>query len=571
MPTKRPLTALAAAAALLTACATIEEPPPATTITPMPGLGTATFAVTAKDEQARAWFAQGLQLTYAFEHTEAVRVFRAALARDPSCAMCAWGVAYAMGPNINNPDRGPVRDIRAYIQRAQQAAAGASPLERALIQAMAVRYGRAPEREQQLFETQGAALCSAGKPANASQRQDRKVDPQDLGYAAAMADVLRQFPNDPDVVALYADAVMTTMAWEWWDPKTGRANGAVADVVQRLAATTRQHPQHTGALHFYVHIAEHSPNPAQAETAADALGTLAPGSPHLVHMGSHIYKNIGRFADGTRANQQALEVQKTFDAMLRAQGAGGSGHWDAHHLHFLWFAALMEGRVDLSVATAREFARRYGDRRDGSGEYATLLPLATLVRLGQWPAVLAEPPHTGRLGIAQGYTAYARGMAYAHTGQLAQAKAELATLQQQRARPTVQRAKIYGETIPAKVLTVAQHMLAGRIARTEGRPEQALAGLREAADLDDEFGNDPPLTGGGARLALAGALLDAGQLDEAAKQIAESQRLGGPSAWVHQGLATLASKRGATAEAQRQAELARAAWRNAQGASLPGI
>jgi len=567
MPTKRPLTALAAAAALLTACASIEEQPPATAITPMPGLGTATFAVTAQDAQARAWFAQGLQLTYAFEHTEAVRVFRAALARDPSCAMCAWGVAYALGPNINNPDRGPVRDIRAYIQRAQQAAAGASPLERALIQAMAVRYGRAPEREQQLFEAQGAALCSAGKPPNA----DRKVDPQDLGYAAAMADVLRQFPNDPDVVALYADAVMTTMAWEWWDPKTGKPNGAVADVLARLATATQQHPQHTGTLHFYVHLAEHSPNPRQAELAADTLGTVAPGSPHLVHMGSHIYKNIGRFADGTQANQQALEVQKTFDATLRAQGAGGRGNWDAHHLHFLWFAALMEGRVDLSVATAREYARRYGNGGDGAGEYAALLPLATLVRLGQWQSVLAEPPHTGRLGIAQGYTAYARGMAYAHTGQLAQAKAELATLQQQRALPTVQRATIYGDAIPAKVLTVAQHLLAGRIARTEGRPEQAIAGLREAADLDDEFGNDPPLTGGGARLALAGALLDAGQLDEAAKQIAESQRLNGPSAWVHQGLAALATKRGARDEAQRQAELARTAWRNAQGASLPGI
>ena len=568
MRIKPTLTALATAV-LLSSCAMLDATPPATSITPMPGLGTATFAVTAKDEQARAWFAQGLQLTYAFEHTEAVRVFRAALARDPSCAMCAWGVAYALGPNINNPSRGPVRDIRAYIQRAQQAAAGASPLERALIQAMAVRYGRAPEREQRLFEAQGAALCSAGKPKSADQKTDRKVDPQDLGYAAAMADVLRQFPENPDVVALYADAVMTTMAWEWWDPKTGKPNGAVADVLARLATATQQHPQHTGALHFYVHLAEHSPNPRQAELAADTLGTVAPGSPHLVHMGSHIYKNIGRFDAGSLANQQALDVQKQFDAILQAQGAGGRGHWDAHHLHFLWFAALMEGRVDLSVATAREFARRYGDRRDGSGEYATLLPLATLVRLGQWPAVLAEPPHTGRLGIAQGYTAYARGMAYAHTGQLAQAKAELATLQQQRALPTVQRAKIYGETIPAKVLTVAQHMLAGRIARTEGRPEQAIAGLREAADLDDEFGNDPPLTGGGARLALAGALLDAGQLDEAAKQIAESQRLGGPSAWVHQGLSALATKRGARDEAQRQAELARTAWRNAQGASLP--
>jgi hypothetical protein len=133
----------------------------------------------------------------------------------------------------------------------------------------------------------------------------------------------------------------------------------------------------------------------------------------------------------------------------------------------------------------------------------------------------------------------------------------------------VQRATIYGDPIPSKMLTVAQHLLAGRIARTEGRPEQAIAGLREAADLDDEFGNDPPLTGGGARLALAGALLDAGQLDEAEKQIAESQRLGGPSAWVHQGLSALATKRGARDEAQRQAELARTAWRNAQGASLP--
>jgi tetratricopeptide (TPR) repeat protein len=566
MPTKRPLSALAAAA-LLAACASIEEQPAATSITPMPGLGTATFAVTAKDEQARAWFAQGLQLVWAFEHTEAVRVFRAALARDPTCAMCAWGVAYALGPNINNPDRGPVRDIRRFLERAQQAAPGATPLERALIQSLAVRYGRGAEREQKLYEAQGASLCGPKKPDQPS----RDVDPLDLAYAAAMADVLRQFPGDPDVVTLYADAVMTTTPWDWWDPKTGRPNGSVADAVERLAATSKQHPQHTGALHFYVHISEHSPNPRQAETAADALGSLAPAAPHLVHMGSHIYKNIGRFADGSRANQQALEVQKSFDATLKAQGAGGRGNWDAHHLHFLWFAALMEGRVDLSVSTAREYARRYSNRGDGAGEYARLLPLATLVRLGQWEAVLAEPPHTGGLGIAEGFTAYARGMAYAHTGRMSQAKAELASVQRQRALPTVQRSTFYGDTIPAKVMTVAEHLLAGRVARTEGRPEQALAGLRQAADLDDEFGNDPPLTGGGVRLALAGALVEAGKLDEAAKELAEAQRLNGPSAWVHQGLSALADKRGARDEAQRHAEQARAAWRNAQGAALPRI
>ena len=564
MPTKRSLSALAAAATLLASCATLDDTPPANTITPMPGLGTATFAVTAKDEQARAWFAQGLQLAWAFEHTEAVRVFRAALARDPSCAMCAWGVAYALGPNINNPDRGPVRDIRRYIERAQQAAAGATPVERALIQAMAVRYGRAPEKEQKALEAQGASLCGTAKAA-------KNADPQDLAYAAAMGDVLNQFPNDPDVVTLYADAVMVTMPWEWWDPKTGKPNGRVADAAARLAVITQQHPQHTGALHFYVHISEHAPNPRQAEAAADALGAVAPASPHLVHMGSHIFKNIGRFDAGSLANQQALDVQKKFDAILQAQNAGGKGRWDAHHLHFLWFAALMEGRVDLSLSTAREYARRFGDRGDGDGEYARLLPLATLVRLGQWEAVLAEPPHSGGLGIAEGFTAYARGMAYAHTGRMAQAKAELAAVQRQRALPTVQRSTLYGDKVPAKIMTVAEHLLAGRIARTEGRPEAAIAGLREAADLDDEFGNDPALIGGGVRLALAGALMEAGQLDEAAKEIAEAQRLNGPSAWVHQGLAELAERRGALADAKRHAEQARAAWRNAQGAGLPRI
>jgi tetratricopeptide (TPR) repeat protein len=154
---------------------------------------------------------------------------------------------------------------------------------------------------------------------------------------------------------------------------------------------------------------------------------------------------------------------------------------------------------------------------------------------------------------------------------MAQAKAELATVQRQRALPTVKRSTIYDDKLPAKIMTVAEHLLAGRIARTEGRPEAAIAGLREAADLDDEFGNDPALIGGGVRLALAGALMEAGKLDEAAKEIAEAQRLNGPSAWSHQGLAELAERRGALADAKRHAEQARAAWRNAQGAGLPRI
>lgn len=245
----RSLSSLALAATLLIACSTLGEEPPATHITAMPGLGSSSFQPTARDALARDWFAQGLQLAYAFEHREAVRVFRAALARDPSCAICAWGVAYALGPNINNPARGPEREIRRYVVLAQQAVAAnsssgaVSPLEQALIKAMAVRYGRAETQAQQLYEAQGSAMCT-------SRKTERKVDPQELAYAAAMRDVLQQFPEDPDAVALYADAVMSTLPWDWWDAKTGQPNGEVGEVMTRLAATSRQHPQHTGALHF---------------------------------------------------------------------------------------------------------------------------------------------------------------------------------------------------------------------------------------------------------------------------------------------------------------------------------
>jgi tetratricopeptide (TPR) repeat protein len=564
VPALRSLGSLAVVAALLVGCTSLDDQPPARSIAPMPGLGTSTFSVTARDEQARAWFAQGLLLTYAFEHQEATRVFRAALARDPSCAMCAWGVAYALGPNINNSDRGPVRDIRRYIELAQQAAPGASALERALIGAMAVRYGRAEERAQRAYEALGSAMCSTRKP-------DREIDPQEVGYAAAMADVARQYPDDPDVVTLYADAVMSTMPWDWWDPKTGQANGTVGDVIARLSAITRKHPQHTGALHFYVHVAEHSPAPQQAEAAADALGLAAPEAPHLVHMGSHIYKNIGRFADGSRANEQALEVQKRFDTVLKAQGVPRSGRWDAHHLHFLWYSALMEGRTGLSLRTAREYAQRFGDRGDGMGEYAKLLPLATLVRLQRWDDVLAEPAPRQGLGLLEGYGAYARGMAYTHTGRLAQAKAELASVDLLRTQPTLQRARMWDEAIPAKFLTLAHDTLAGTIARAERRYDQAVALLRKAADADDEFGNDPPLLGGGARLALAGALLEGGKINEARKEIAEAVRLNGPSAWTYQGQAQVDELRGAREDGLRHAALARAAWKNADGASLPRL
>ncbi len=555
--------ALAACAALLAACASITGPAPAPQVQPLTGLGSTTFVVTARDEQARAWFAQGLLLTYAFEHQEAARVFKAAASRDPSCAMCAWGVAYALGPNINNPDRGPVREIRRYIARAQAAAASATPVERALIDAMAVRYGRGEDKVQAAYEAQGAAVCT-------SRSSDRPVDPQDLAYAAAMRDVVERFPRDPDVVTLYADAAMNASPWDWWDLETGAPRGYVADAVQRLQATTRTHPQHTGALHFYIHIAEQSPDPRQAEAAADQLARVAPEAPHLVHMPSHIYKNIGRFADAVHANEQALEVQKRFDAALKAQGVGGRFTWDFHHLHFLWYAALMDGRTSLALQTARTMVDRFGSGRSDGREYLQILPLVTLVRAEQWDEILAEPEPTPGLGIMEGYWRHARGLAYARTGRLAQARVELARLTEITALPTVQRARIFGQRADS-FMTVARGTLEATIARADRRPQDAIAPLRKAAAVEDDIGGEPPMLGASSRIALVGALIEARQRDEARKALDEAVRRNGPSAWTHHADAQLARLDGKSSEAARSLDKARVAWQNAERQDLPGL
>jgi tetratricopeptide (TPR) repeat protein len=552
-------------AVLLAACASLDPPArvPAT-YQPVAGLGESRFAVTAGDAQARALFGHGLQLLYAFEHAQAARVFRAALARDPTCAMCAWGVALAQAPNINNDNRGPVGDIRRHIARAQAAAAGVTSLERALIDAMAVRYGRADEREQRAWEARGVAMC-AGRPT------ERSVDAQELAYAAAMADVVQRFGDDPDVVTLYADAVMTTSPWDWWDRKTGAPTGAMADVVARLRTASERHPQHTGAMHLLIHAAEQSPAPGQAEAAADRLARIAPGAPHLVHMPSHIYQHLGRFADATRVNQEALEVQKRYDAALAAQGVSQrAGGWDYHHQHFLWFAALKEGRFELALATARAFEQRFSAIPGGHGEYALMLAPLTALRAQQWDEVLARPAAPPGLGVAEAFRHAARAIALARTGRPASAQKELAEFDSLMDLGTVRRARLFREPAP-ELLRVAGAWARGEIARAEGRHEAAIAALRQAADWDDEAGGEPPRLAASGRLALVGALLAAGRHEEAAKETAATVKHYGPNAWTQMAELRLAQARGDSAQAAAASERLRVMWQAADRADLPAL
>jgi tetratricopeptide (TPR) repeat protein len=497
-----------ALATLLGACANwtaSDSKPGAPTIE---GFGAASFEPTARDPEARRLFQQGLLLAYGFEQSEAARSFRTAWALDPTCAMCAWGVAYALGPNINEPQRRELREIRRYIERARAAAGATTPREQALIEALAVRYGVADERVQKAEEARGASYCATARP-------DREVDPLELAYAAAMTGVVERFPDDPDVVTLYADAVMTTSPWKWWDLKAGTPNGSMGTVVTRLQATVEKYPEHTGAAHFLIHASEQSYALEAAERAADRLGKLAPGAPHLVHMPGHIYVHTGRFADAERVNEVALEQQQVFFGAIRKQGYTTGRPWDFHHLHFLWYSALAQGRGDVANATAGKIEARWGGASADFREYVRALPLLTLVRLERWDAIAAVPAPTFSLGFVDGTWHYAQGMAALHAGRVHAARRAVADIEAMRRLPTLQRTREGDEPGVPGMLQIQRDTLGGLIASREGRHEEAVRLLQAATTTEDEIGGEPPVLGATARLQLAQVLLAAGRAADA--------------------------------------------------------
>jgi tetratricopeptide (TPR) repeat protein len=556
MKTGLGIAAAAVAALLAASCATLGEEDAARGAPQIDGLGRSTFPVTARDEETKALFHSGLLLAYAFEHQEAARAFRAAAARDASCAMCAWGVAWALGPNINQAERRNVREIRRYVALAQSAAPGTTPLEQALIRAMSVRYRSADGATQKASEAIAASMCTTS-------REERDFDPLDLAYAQEMTAVLQRYPTDPDVVTLYADAVMMTSPWDWWDLKTGAPNGSMAEVVQQLQAAAARSPDHTGLLHFQIHATEQSPTPEVAAAGADRLGTLAPGAPHLVHMPAHTYVQTGRFEDAVAVNRQALRAQQAFDRQITSQGFQPLNNWDFHHLHFLWYASLSSGQGEQALATAREMASRFGSSTADDREYARSLPFVTLVRLQRWDEILALTAPAEGLGLAEGIRHYARGVAHARTGRPAEARIEAAALQRMRELPTLQGARIFDLPIPADMLEQSASSLAGEIALAEGRHADAINSMRRASELDDELGGEPPRFAAGARLDLARALRAAGELAEAESELQKYLKRHRDSGWALLELQETLRQQGRKADAQAALNSLSAAWKDA--------
>jgi tetratricopeptide (TPR) repeat protein len=501
------------------------------------GLGSITYKITTANPEAQGFFDQGLRLAFAFNHDEARRAFRKAQRLDPECAMCFWGEALVLGPNINLPmPQDAVPLAFAAIKKAEALAPKARLNEQALIASLSKRYeaNATPDR---------AAL--------------------DAAYAAAMAEVAAQFPDDNEIAVLYAESVMDLSPWDYWQPGGAAPKPQSAPIVSTLERVLARTPDHPGAIHYYIHAVEASDRPQRAEPYADRLRGAIPNGGHLVHMPSHIYLRVGRYFDALKDNKVAAAVDETYLATTRApMGIYRLGYYP-HNVHFVLAAAQMAGDGPTVIASAEKLQAIIPD------EVAIGIPQVHPVKAATYFAhaqfstpdtILALPNPGDRIPYVKAMWHYARGIARAANRDFPGAAAEadaIAELQR-----TTDFTPYNAALVPAQdVFSLAQVLVMGRLAQAQGDSDAAIARFEQAAALQDGLPYmEPPYWYYPVRQTLGAELIRAGRLADAEDQFKRALRRAPNNGWSYFGLAELYKARGASDQAQQMQQQLSKTW-----------
>ena len=521
-------------------------------------LGTFTWPVTTRDRQAQLWFDRGMAWCYGFNHDEAIACFERALEHDPGCAMAHWGIAYAIGPNYNKPwedfdddDLSQSLDLAlTSLAAADTAAAGASDVERALIAALAQRFPSSAD------EPSGADAFAAWNDA----------------YADAMRAVHRAHPDDLDVGALFAEAVMNRTPWALWDLVTGEpAEGAgtleAVEVLEQAFADLDGSGagRHPGLLHMYIHLMEMSPHPERALKAGDTLVDLIPDAGHLVHMPTHIDVLCGHYQNVVARNHAAVVADRRY---LEHEGpANFYTLYRCHNYHFKAYGAMFLGQYGPAAEAAAEMVETLPaglldpDDVPLADWLEGFVPVSqhVLIRFGKWQEILDQPlPDDGELYcVTTAMMHYARAVAYASTGRVAEAEQEREAFGA--ARDRVPESRMLFNNTCLDILAVAEAMMTGEVEYRKGNFDAAFEHLHRAVELDDNLPYDEPWGWmQPTRHALGALLMAQGRLEEAEAAYRADLGLDGQlrracwhpdNVWSLHGLHECLTRRGETVEA----------------------
>ena len=503
-------------------------------------LGNHTHPITTDSPRAQKYFDQGLILHYGFNHAEAIRSFREAQRLDPDCAMAHWGEALSFGPHINAGMSQAAIDIAwSSLEKARSLMTDVSEKERDYIEALAARYSENP-------------------PANR--------DELDLAYADAMRELAQKDPDDPDAQALFAEALMITTPWDYW-----RADGSprpvTEEIIRTLENSMKKHPYHLATNHFYIHTVEPR-HPERGIEAADRLRDLVPDAGHLQHMPSHIYLQVGRYADASLANRKAVEADREY---LDKYGAHGMYRisYMPHNAIYLCFSTNMEGRGRAALDAAEITRDLILEDPLYQPGYRSLtqgfsLKYSVLARFGMWVKTLNEPKPPEELLFPTAIWHYARGMAFLRTNQPEPSKAELARLEELSSEQNLSHMDAWGANTTGNILGIASNMLAGEIAAAEGDYDRAVDHLREAVRLEDGLGYyEPPPWFALSRQTLGAILIEAGKPVEAEKVYRRDLEKFPENGWSLYGLYQALTNQGKTEEAEKIHDCFIEAWSEA--------
>lgn len=477
-------------------------------------LGSYTRPVLTKSAEAQRWFDQGLLWLYGYNHGAAVEAFRQAIEHDPTCVMAYWGIAYGVGCNYNKrwevftPPM--VADSMAQARSAIDAGLAhldqVSPVEGALLNAVEKR-----------FQAEGAHPTELLESWNDE-------------YADAMREVYRNFDDDPDVAALFAEALINRTPWKLWDLEARQPaeEASTAEAIEVLEGGIAQQdregaPPHPGLHHLYIHVMEMSPHPEKALPIADRLRELVPDAGHLKHMPSHIDILCGDYYAAVRANERAIEV----DNLFAAQSGELNEYifYRAHDVHFKIYAAMLLGQYAKSMEAVEEMAALAHDgilrieQPPMADHLEGMLSMRfhVLIRFGRWSEILEQPfPTDPELYCNTTVMLhYARAIAFATLGRFEEADTEHSAFSEAASR--VPESRYIFNNMCIDILEVARAMLDGEVAYHQGEYDRAFESLRQAVYLDDHLAYAEPW---GwmmpTRHALGALLLEQGHVEEAA-------------------------------------------------------